>query len=221
MSASNHRRAGETRVFGRWAARVVLATSLALLGLIFVSGPAESEQAGAGASERAATPSAAELEAGRQAFGEVARVLLSPRCRNCHPAGDAPLHGDAGVPHSMNISRRSVAAGLRCTACHRDSNSPLPGAPPGAPNWHLPPAETPMVFEGLSPASLCVQLKDPAENGGRGLDDLVDHVDHDPFVLWGWEPGPGRSKPPIAHAAFVAAMRTWAEAGGPCPDAPE
>lgn len=164
-----------------------------------------------------AKPTPEEIEAGRAAFDDVARVLLSPRCRNCHPAGDAPLHGDAGVPHAMNISRRSAEAGLACTACHRERNSAIPGAPPGAPNWHLPGRETPMVFEGHTPASLCKQLRDPAATGGRDLDDLVEHVEHDPFVLWGWQPGPGRSTPPISHADFVAATARWAAAGGPCP----
>lgn len=164
-----------------------------------------------------AAPTPAELEAARVAFGDVARVLLSPRCRNCHPAGDAPLHGDAGTPHSMNVSRRSAEAGLACTACHRERNSAIPGAPPGAPSWHMPGRETPMVFEGHTPASLCEQLKDPAATGGRDLVDLVVHVEDDPFVRWAWQPGPGRSTPPIAHADFVAATARWAAAGGPCP----
>ena len=50
--------------------------------------------------------------AGARAFATVARVLQSPRCQNCHPAGDRPLQGDRGRPHRMNISRTSVAAGL-------------------------------------------------------------------------------------------------------------
>ncbi|HWN70773.1 MAG TPA: hypothetical protein VNM90_24195, partial [Haliangium sp.] len=157
--------------------------------------PAPRQQASSPASPPGAKgkPTPEEVEAGRAAFDDVFRVLLSPRCRNCHPAGDAPLHGDAGVPHAMNISRRSAEVGLACTACHRERNSAIPGAPPGAPGWHLPGRETPMVFEGHTPASLCQQLKDPAATGGRDLDDLVDHVEHDPFVLWGWQPGSGRS----------------------------
>ena len=34
-------------------------------------------------------------EAGKKAFLDVARVLQSPRCMNCHPVGDAPLQTDA------------------------------------------------------------------------------------------------------------------------------
>lgn len=164
-----------------------------------------------------AGPTAEALEAARLAFDDVARVLLSPRCRNCHPAGDAPLHGDAGTPHAMNISRRSVEAGLACTACHRDSNSAIPGAPPGVPDWHMPGRDTPMVFEGHTPASLCRQLKEPAATGGRDLADLVVHLEDDPFVRWAWQPGPGRSTPPIAHDQLVARAAQWATAGGPCP----
>ncbi|RYG03681.1 MAG: hypothetical protein EOO02_07880, partial [Chitinophagaceae bacterium] len=33
------------------------------------------------------------------AFGEVYKVLVSPRCMNCHPAGDVPLQGDDSHLH--------------------------------------------------------------------------------------------------------------------------
>lgn len=163
-------------------------------------------------------PSAEAIAAARADFLDVARVLLSPRCRNCHPAGDAPLHGDQGVPHSMNITRRTPAAGVPCTTCHRERNAPLAGGPPGVPDWHMPPAEMPMVFEGKTPRALCLQLVDPAHNGGKSLHDLVAHVRDDRLVHWGWNPGPGRSLPPLPHAAFVAKVQRWAEAGGPCPE---
>lgn len=174
------------------------------------------ESRGAPDQARPAPAQADEAQALR-AFEDVARVLLSPRCRNCHPAGDQPLHGDAGTPHTMNISRRSPEAGLPCTACHREQNGPVPGAPPGVPGWHMPPRDTPMVFEGHSPRSLCLQLKDPAATGGRDVSELVAHVEHDAFVQWAWAPGPGRSTPPLSHADFVARVATWATAGGPCP----
>src|SRR5262245_31740658 len=70
-------------------------------------------------------------DAARQDFVEVARVLSSPRCKNCHPAGDAPLHGDAGAVHGMNVSRKSAEAGLKCIACHREQNGGRTGSPPG------------------------------------------------------------------------------------------
>jgi len=152
------------------------------------------------------------------AFGTVYRVLESPRCRNCHPKGDAPLQFDDGRPHGQNISRRSDANGLTCSTCHRAQNGTRPGQPPGAPSWRLPPAATPMVFEARTPAELCAQLKDPAQTGGRDLHALFEHVDKDPLVLWGWSPGPGRTPVPVPQDAFARAFETWIDAGAPCPD---
>jgi hypothetical protein len=157
-------------------------------------------------------------EEGVRAFGEVARVLQSPRCRNCHPAGDAPLHGDDHpIPHTMNVSRRSADAGLPCTACHRATNGARLGMPPGVPGWHMPPADVPMVFEGRTPHALCLQLKDPAQTGGRDLAALREHMAKDPLVHWAWDPGPGRSKPPLTHAALIQSLDAWIAAGAPCP----
>ncbi len=160
------------------------------------------------------TPSEAD---GVRAFAIVYRVFESPRCRNCHPAGDRPLQTDAGIPHAQDISRRSVANGLTCATCHRDRNGARPGQPPGAPNWNLPPSDVPMIFEGRSPHDLCKQLEDPSQTRGRDLAALIEHVDKDPLVQWGWHPGPGRTPVPVPHDETVAAMRTWAAAGAPCP----
>jgi hypothetical protein len=157
---------------------------------------------------------------GKAAFADVARVLQSPRCRNCHPTGDRPLQGDAGAPHAQNISRASVAAGLLCTTCHQERNSDaigIAGGPPGAPRWGLPPSEHPMVFQGKTPTALCEQLKNPAHNGGKTLAQLLDHVSHDPLVLWGWQPGGKRQAPPLPHDKFVAAFTAWVAADGACP----
>jgi hypothetical protein len=150
-------------------------------------------------------------------FATIYRAFESPRCRNCHPAGDAPLQFDDGRAHAMNITRRSEKNGLPCATCHRDKNGTRPGQPPGAPSWRLPPAQTPMVFEGKSPAELCAQLKDPAQTGGRDIAALIAHVEKDPLVGWGWAPGPGRAPVPVQRAELVAAMRAWAGAGAPCP----
>jgi hypothetical protein len=159
----------------------------------------------------------AKAESGVNDFLVVAEVLLSPRCRNCHPAGDAPLNGDRGEPHAMNVSRRSPKAGLDCTACHRGANLPVPNGPPGVPGWHMPSAEAPMVFEGRTAGELCRQLKDPAQTGGRKVEDLVEHMEHDKLVLWAWDPGPGRTTPPVSHEELVKRVRGWVSAGAPCP----
>ncbi len=151
-------------------------------------------------------------------FTPIHQVLTSPRCRNCHPAGAAPLQGDVGRPHAQNITRATQKNGMPCTTCHRDHNGTRPGWPPGAHHWDMPPAAAPMVFEGRSPRALCEQLRDPAQTGNRSVADLVDHVRRDPLVLWAWRPGPGRKPPPMPHGQFVAAVAAWVDAGAPCPE---
>jgi hypothetical protein len=156
--------------------------------------------------------------AGKQAYLTVHAVLLDPRCMNCHPTGDAPLQFDDSRPHAQNITRRSEANGLACATCHRTRNGTRPNQPPGAPNWHLPPVEHPMVFQGRTPKQLCEQLKDPKQTGGKDLAGVLHHVEHDALVKWGWDPGPGRKPVKVPRETFLRAMRTWVDAGGPCPD---
>src|SRR5207302_4875949 len=110
------------------------------------------------------------IAAGKRAFLEVARVLQSPRCMNCHPSDDRPRVGDDSRPHPQNISRKSVAAGVPCSTCHQNRNSEaigVDGGPPGAPRWGLAPAE--MVFQGRTPTQLCEQL----DHGRMTLPQLV------------------------------------------------
>ena len=166
----------------------------------------------------ACTPAIANEPDGKAAFKTVYDVLVHPRCLNCHPAGDAPLQYDDSRPHGQNITRRSEKNGLLCSACHRERNGAKPNMPPGAPNWHLPPDATPMIFQGRTPKQLCEQLKDPKQTGGRDVPALIHHVEDDALVGWGWDPGPGRKPIQTPRATFVAAMKTWAAAGAPCPD---
>jgi len=157
-----------------------------------------------------------------QAFAVVQKVLQHPRCQNCHIPGDAPLQFDQGLVHAQNVQRGpdgKGARGLACSTCHSTQNLPASyGAhmPPGAPNWQLPPPQHKMVFIGLSAGELCRQLKNKAENGGRDMAALREHLD-DKLVLWGWEPGVGRAPVDVPHADFVAAFERWAKAGAPCP----
>lgn len=156
--------------------------------------------------------------AGKAGFVALYSVLQHPRCMNCHPAGNAPLQYDDSRVHGQAVSRLSERNGLPCATCHRDRNGTRAGQPPGAPNWHLPPPETPMIFEGRSARALCLQLKDPKQTGGRDVAALIKHVADDALVGWGWDPGPGRTPVPTPRADVVAAMKVWAEAGAPCPD---
>jgi hypothetical protein len=154
-------------------------------------------------------------------WNTVYRVLQHPRCKNCHPAGDAPLQGEASLPHAQNVQRGPEGKGvyaMRCDACHQTHNQSDPRLPPGGPNWHLPEPEVPLVFEGKSSSELARQLGDPERNGHLTREGLLEHVMHEPLVLWGWDPGPGRQPVTVPHEEFVAAMRGWIEAGCPVPE---
>lgn len=172
------------------------------------------------AEEKGADAAPKEAASPEQAFVDVARVLQSPRCVNCHPNGDAPLQGDNGALHGMNITRDIERVGMTCQTCHRETavNPSAANMPPAVKNWHLPPKTTPMIFQGRTPAELCKQLKDPAHNGNHDLAALLKHVSHDDLVLYGWNPGAGRTLPPLSHDVFVARFKQWVDAGGPCPE---
>ncbi len=156
-----------------------------------------------------------------EAWTWVNAVLMSPRCMNCHPAGDAPLQGDESLPHAQNVQRGLDGQGLfamRCATCHQTANAPGPHLPPGAPNWHLPRPDMPLVFEGKSSSELCRQMRDPAQNGGKTPEQLLEHMTSDPLVLWGWDPGEGRNPVAMPHELFAGAARAWVEGGCDCPE---
>ena len=158
--------------------------------------------------------------ASRKAFLAAYPVFMHARCMNCHPAGDAPLQGEDSRVHMQNVKRgvdgRGVNA-MRCANCHQVGNTPGANMPPGNPNWRLPPANMKMVFQGKSPSELATQLKDPAQNGGMSLERLLHHITEDSLVLGGWDPGEGRSKPPMSHDDFVRNVKAWIEQGAAIP----
>jgi len=171
-----------------------------------------------------AEPKSAARPAALAAFTTVQKVLQHPRCQNCHIPGDAPLQFDAGLVHAQNVKRGPEGKGvpgLGCATCHATRNPPASyGAnmPPGAPSWNLPPPDRKMVFINLSAADLCATVKDPKRNGGKDFAALLEHVSHDKLVLWGWDPGVGRAPVSVPHQEFVAAFKTWLDAGAPCPE---
>jgi hypothetical protein len=208
--AHGARGAGETR--GMRSARWILA-ALAIAWLIDIAHAADARTRNAGPD---AEP------AGVQAFRDVASVLTSPRCLNCHVPGDAPLQGDDNHRHTMNVKRGPDGRGtpaMRCGNCHQAANTMTAHAPPGVEGWRLPPPEMRMAWQGLTPDALCRTLKDPQKTGGRTLAQLLDHVAQDHLVAWAWDPGPGRSRPPLTHEQFAARFRAWTEQGAPCPSA--
>jgi hypothetical protein len=150
-------------------------------------------------------------------FVEASRVMLHPRCVNCHPAGDTPAQGDKGRAHDPPVFRGAEdrgVPGLECGSCHQERNLPYARVP-GAPNWHLAPRE--MAWVGLSPRGLCQQLKDPKRNGGKTLQQIVEHNAHDALVGWGWTPGADRTPAPGTQKLFGALMSAWLSAGAACP----
>ncbi|TMH67488.1 MAG: hypothetical protein E6H48_08380 [Betaproteobacteria bacterium] len=157
------------------------------------------------------------------AFDLVRSVLQHPRCQNCHIPGDAPLQYDEGLRHAQYVMRGPTGHGavaMECNTCHGDSNRPASygdRAPPGAPNWHLPPPETKMVFIGLTPRQLCETIKNPRMTGGKDLNTMYAHMRDDKLVAWGWNPGGNRAPAPATQAQTAAAFKTWMDAGSPCP----
>jgi hypothetical protein len=162
-----------------------------------------------------------DADVSRAAFLEVYRVLTSPRCQNCHTAGDAPLEGDDSHEHPQNVKRGKDGHGvygMRCDTCHQTRNLSGEHMPPGNAKWSLPLPEQKMVFVGRSPGELCRQLKDPKQNGGRTLAMLLDHVENDDLVGWGWNPGDGRTLPPLSRVETAAQTKVWVEGGAACPE---
>lgn len=157
-----------------------------------------------------------------KAFMQVYAVLMSPRCMNCHPAGETPLQGDDNHLHPMNVQRGEDGHGLyavRCANCHQGENTAGQHMPPGNPKWGLPPAKMRMVFQGRSPRQLALQLLDLKQNGNRNMAQLIDHMSHDELVGWAWHPGEGRTLPPLSRPVFAAQVKLWLAKGGYAPNA--
>ena len=169
-------------------------------------------------SARPKAPMADDSERSKAAFRSVAEVLKSPRCLNCHVIGGRPKQGDDRHFHLQHVVRGLDGQGLpgfRCTNCHGKTNSRVPEGPPGAIAWEMPRADLPMAWEGLSVDDLCRSIKNPALNGNRKPADLIDHM-KTPLVLWAWEPGGRRTKPPLSYDRFMSSFREWVATGASC-----
>lgn len=154
----------------------------------------------------------------RALFVEASRVLLHPRCANCHPDGDVPAQGMQMTPHQPPVTRgpdNHGVVGMECTSCHQDRNL-VQARVPGAPDWHLAPRE--MAWVGKTPRQICEQIKDRKRNGGKSLAQIVDHNAHDKaLVAWGWAPGADREPAPGTQEQFGAIVAAWVETGAECP----
>jgi hypothetical protein len=151
-------------------------------------------------------------------FTEAGKVLTSPRCVNCHPAGDRPLQGETRRLHQPPVTRGSDgfgAASLRCAMCHQGANFE-PAGVPGHAHWHLAPRE--MAWQDKTLGQICTQIKDPARNGGRSLEQLLEHMATDSLVGWAWVPGFGRQPAPGTQKEFGALIEAWVNTGAACPN---
>ena len=150
-------------------------------------------------------------------FTEAGKVLTSPRCVNCHPAGDRPLQGEAGRPHQPRVERGVDGFGttaMRCATCHQSANFD-PAGVPGHPHWHLAPRE--MAWQDKTVGEICAQIKDPARNGGRSLEQILAHLAEDTLVGWAWAPGFGREPAPGTQKELGALIEAWLNTGAVCP----
>lgn len=208
---------------------VLAAMSAAVVGMLSVAGGAADEAAGpdepgpllltAAAFDRIAD----ERERSVALFNEAAKVIMGPRCMNCHPATRRPTQGDdlhAHMPPIHAGEKGLGVAGLGCASCHRSGNTTLVGSRiasvPGAEHWLLAPAS--MAWQGLTTGEICRQLKDPARNGGRSPAEIHKHVSTDHLVAWAWHPGEGRRPAAGSQDVFGALIEAWVETGAQCPD---
>ena len=150
-------------------------------------------------------------------FTEAGKVLTSPRCVNCHPAGDRPLQGETHRLHQPPVARGPDGFGtasMRCASCHQNANFDAAGMP-GNPHWHLAPRE--MAWQGKTLGEICAQIKDPARNGGRSLQEILTHMATDTLVGWAWAPGFGRKPAPGTQQELGALIEAWIKTGAVCP----
>jgi hypothetical protein len=151
-------------------------------------------------------------------FNEAGKVIQSPRCLNCHPAGDRPTQTDRMRPHIPLVVRgdggMGAAGGLACTTCHHENNFDAANVPGNA-KWSLAPVE--MAWQGKTLGQICVQIKDKERNGGKDLAALVHHMAEDELVGWGWKPGGNRTPAPGTQKQFGELIKAWVDAGAACP----
>ncbi len=196
---------------------IVGVVALIIFGLVIGHRPVSAAGADSLASPESFASIADMNQRSAATFTELGKVLTSPRCTNCHPAGDRPRQGDAVRLHQPPVFRGPDGFGLeamRCSSCHQAANFD-PGRVPGHPEWHLAPRE--MAWEGKSVAEICAQIRDPKRNGGRKPEDLIAHIGTDTLVGWAWAPGVGRKPAPGTQQQAGALVEAWVRTGAACP----
>jgi hypothetical protein len=74
-----------------------------------------------------------------------------------------------------------------------------------------------MAWEGKTLAEICQQIKDPARNGNRKVEELVHHSGDDTLVGWAWAPGYGRQPAPGTQPQARTLVDAWVRSGAACP----
>ena len=105
--------------------------------------------------------SAKDRSASAQAFMDVYSVLQHPRCMNCHPAADNPMHGDDSHPHAfgaLTVSRTVAEDDLMLAALDAGAEDIVDEGDA----WRVscPPAELMKVRQGLEAAGLAYEGAD-------------------------------------------------------------
>ncbi len=158
-----------------------------------------------------------------KAFDKMMKVLTHKRCVNCHPSDDYPRQGEDSHIHNFGVRRgddnHGVAA-LKCETCHQSENNDYSGVP-GAPEWSLAPLS--MAWQGLNRVEIAKSMLNPKNNGGKNLEQIVEHLTEHELVLWAWEPGIDaagnpREVPPIPKDEYIKAVKEWAESGAHIPE---
>ena len=80
-----------------------------------------------------------------------------------------------------------------------------------------------MAWEGLTRVEIARSILDPEINGGRTLEETVEHLTEHELVLWAWNPGVNsegipREQPPVPVEEYIAAVKEWAESGAVIPE---
>lgn len=192
--------------------RQALYTAVFLVGMLFVAACRT-----ATSHTQVVTNTQSNQTADIEPFDTIMSVLTHPRCSNCHPVADRPRQRDEQIIHLFNVTRGEDNHGgpvQTCETCHHEENNPY-SLVPGAPHWGLAPKS--MGWYGLTDAEIAEALLNPTKNGDRTFEDLLHHMSEDPLVLWAWEPGNGRTPPPVSHEEFVQALEEWFDAGAPIP----
>ena len=120
------------RFFRPLKTTIVVAAIVIVIGIIVSSFENKNYRADMGMKADKITDSIESVHA----FNTAYKVLMSPRCMNCHPAGDVPLQGEDSHLHTMipkrGIDGKGVYA-MKCANCHQPANTPGLHTPPDNP----------------------------------------------------------------------------------------